>query len=456
VSINRTNKESNALDKERSILYNSFMNAPAGIAILKGDTHIFEYANAFYENLIGRTVTKGKTIHEILPEIEKQGLSHILDTVFTTGKPYIHNALPVDLEKKEKGITERYYLNLVVQPLNDSDGNPEKLFVQIIDVTEQVEVRKQIEESELKFKHLTEVIPHMVWTAKPDGKRDYFNKYILDFTGRTFEELCGDGWQKMISPLDLERTLNCWNHCIHTGEPFKIENRWRHHNGSEYWFLTQAIAQKDKDGKILRWIGTNTNITEQKEFARVLEKKVKKRTYQLYIQNETFKHAEESSKKGSYSFNLTTAKLSYSDNLYRILGYEPNEFKPSLEEFNKHVHPEDKENVASEGQKVLHSKTAEEWQYRMITKTGKVIYIKGTGKVIESNDQLLLVGSLQDVTKDYELNKELQEKEDYLNQVINNAPDAIIVINEKNIINLWNPKTEEIFGWKADEVIGTP
>ena len=64
------------------------------------------------------------------------------------------------------------------------------------------------------------------------------------------------------------------------------------------------------------------------------------------------------------------------------------------------------------------------------------------------------MGTLQDVTKEFELNKELLEKEEYRKQIINNAPDAVVVINEKSIITLWNPKTEEIFGWQAEEVIG--
>ena len=64
------------------------------------------------------------------------------------------------------------------------------------------------------------------------------------------------------------------------------------------------------------------------------------------------------------------------------------------------------------------------------------------------------MGTLQDITKEFELNKELQEKEAYRKEIINNAPDAVIVINEKSIITLWNPKTEEIFGWKAEEVLG--
>lgn len=572
------------LGNERMVLYNSFMNAPAGIAILKGDTHIYEFANSFYEKLFGKKIAIGKTVQEHLPELEQQGIIAILNNVFTTGEPFIGKELPLELNTKGGRILAKFFLDLVVQPLKDENGNVERLLAHIIDVTEQVEARKQIEvanqhlrsaailteniadavvgtdmdyktiswnkgaenlygytseeamgkhakellrtqflsdedknaweknldtigkwrgevvqskidgtlvsvlvsiayvydedgkpigavavnrditgrkkaeekieASEAKFKMLSETIPHMVWTATPDGKKNFFNKYFLEYTGRSFEELKGDGWHKIIFPDDLEKELVQWHHHIKTGEDFKIEKRVRHHNGTYRWHLSHSIAQKNAKGKITGWIGTNTDISDQKSFAEELETKVKERTYQLHIQNETFKHAEESSMQGSYSFNLTTGKLAYSDNLYRLIGYEPNEFEPSLEEFNKHVHPEDRDYVTQAAEKVLASKTADAWHYRMNTKTGALINIKGTGRVIESGDEKLLVGTLQNVTKEFELNRELQEKEEYRRQIINNAPDAVIVINEKSIITLWNPKTEEIFGWKAEEVLG--
>lgn len=322
------------------------------------------------------------------------------------------------------------------------------------DITEEIAASRLITESEAKFRTLSETIPHMVWTATPNGKKNFFNKYFLEYTGLSFDELKEDGWHKIIFPDDLERELAQWRHNIKTGEDFKIEKRVRHHNGTFRWHLCRGIQQKDAKGKITGWIGTNTDITEQKSFSEELETKVNERTYQLHIQNETFKQAEESSMQGSYSFNLTTGKLSYSDNLYRLIGYEPYEFEPSLEEFNKHVHPDDRDYVNQAAEKVLASKTADAWHYRMNTKNGQVINIKGTGRVIKSGDENLLVGTLQDVTKEFELNKDLQEKEEYRTQIITNAPDAVIVINEKNIITLWNPKTEKIFGWKAEEVLG--
>jgi len=411
LSKNKIEESESRSDKERTVLYNSFMNAPAGIVILKGATHIFELANTVYEKLIGRPVAIGKTVREVLPEIEQQGLWHILDNAFATGEPFIANELPVELKKEEESVLEKHYLNLVIQPLKDEKGNVERLLAQIIDITEQVEARKKIEasekrfsnifsqslmaiaifkgaemvvefanepmlnvlgkgnavlnkplleggpelkdqvfpklladvyttgvacegfetkailvrngipvdayfnfvyqpyrdvddtitgitvlatevtekvlakkqiaESEAKFKMLSETIPHTIWTATPDGKKNFFNKYFLDYTGLSFEELKGDGWQKIIFPDDLERELAQWHHALKTGEDFKIEKRIRHHNGTYRWHLSHSIPQKNEEGKITGWIGTNTEI-EGKKFAEELEQKVKERTNFTY------------------------------------------------------------------------------------------------------------------------------------------------------------------------------
>ncbi|MEO6489558.1 MAG: PAS domain S-box protein, partial [Ferruginibacter sp.] len=264
----------------------------------------------------------------------------------------------------------------------------------------------------------------------------------------------GWGWEKLLHPDHINLVMEFVKEAWKKDEVFELTFPLRRYDGEYCWFLTRAYPIKDSNGIIERWIGTNTDITQQKNFAEALETKVKERSYQLHIQNETFKQAEESSLQGSYSLNLTTGNLSYSDNLYRLIGYMPNEFKPSKEEFNKHVHPDDREYVTKAAEKVVQSEKADEWNYRMITKTGTLIHIIGTGRVIEFGDEKLLIGTLQDVTKEFELNEELQEKEAYRKQIINNAPDAVIVINDKGIITLWNPKTEEIFGWRSDEVLG--
>jgi PAS domain S-box-containing protein len=200
---------------------------------------------------------------------------------------------------------------------------------------------------------------------------------------------------------------------------------------SSTWVLSKATAIFDEHRRVCMVLTASTDITAQKvseqkirqseeqlrTLSEQLEMKVKERTEELdvlnktlLIQNETFKQAEESSKQGSYSFNLATGTLIYSDNLYRLLGYKVGEFSPSLEEFNKHVHPDDQEYVTKSAEKVLQTISADDWKYRMIKKDGGLIHIRATGRIISLNNENLLVGTLQDITADVLLKQTLQEK----------------------------------------------
>ena len=217
------------------------------------------------------------------------------------------------------------------------------------------------------------------------------------------------------------------------GEDFKFEKRVRYKNGTYRWHLSHSIAQRDSEGKIIAWIGTNTDITEQKSFAEELETKVQERTEELKIKNQTFEAAEIIAKFGSYNWNTHTGALEYSDNLFRLLDCEPQEFTPSIEKFLSFVHPDDVQQVINNGELTAITGKLVETPYRVITKKGITKHFRSSGNFSGEGIKRLLIGTVQDITNDVM---------------------AVIVIDDKNIINLWNPKTEEVFGWKAAEVLG--
>lgn len=140
-----------------------------------------------------------------------------------------------------------------------------KLILLVIeDVTEMRKSNYRLQASETKFKQLTQTMPHLIWTASPDGKLNFFNQFMLDYTGKTLKSLKGDGWQKIISPDDRERSLEKWKESTETGEEFSIENQLRDHDGNYLWHIGRAVTQLDNQGNILSWVGSYTNIHEQK------------------------------------------------------------------------------------------------------------------------------------------------------------------------------------------------
>jgi two-component system CheB/CheR fusion protein len=120
------------------------------------------------------------------------------------------------------------------------------------------------------FKFLADSIPVIVWTAKPNGDFDYFNSQWYNYTGLTFEQSKGSGWQSVIHPHDLQKVITEWKRCVLSGEPYKLEDRKRNANGIYSSFISDALPFKNNDGKIIAWFGVCTNIEEQK---RDMEKK---------------------------------------------------------------------------------------------------------------------------------------------------------------------------------------
>ncbi len=106
--------------------------------------------------------------------------------------------------------------------------------------------------------------PNPAWMADADGNFYWYNKQWYDYTGTTLEEMQGWGWQKVHHPDYIEIVTEEWQSKLKSRQPFEKVFPLRGKDGKYRWFLTRAMPIKDKNGKIVRWLGTNTDITEHK------------------------------------------------------------------------------------------------------------------------------------------------------------------------------------------------
>ena len=124
--------------------------------------------------------------------------------------------------------------------------------------------REALRESESRFRFLAEAIPVQVWTALPDGRRDYVAERVARYFGVSCEQLLRDGWQDVVHPDDLPRVADRWARALATGEPYNVEFRLRNADGEYRWHLGRALAQLDDAGNVVRWFGTNTDIEDER------------------------------------------------------------------------------------------------------------------------------------------------------------------------------------------------
>jgi PAS domain S-box-containing protein len=261
------------VENEKQKFESIFSEAPAAMAILKGATLIFEKANASYFKFTGERDIIGKPLEEAFPELKKQPYLDIITEVFYTGITFSSKESLVMI-KGANGDPETLsskFFDLTFQRMDGPDGNPYGVFIFATDVSEKVLSRHSIQESEKEFRTLAEAMPQIIFVANPNGEITYFNDKWEQFTGYSFEQTKSWSWSPVHHPEDLDRLITTWNESLTTGKPYQIEYRLKGKNGTYRWFLGRALPVRDNDGRILKWIGTNTDIHDQKILEQKLE-----------------------------------------------------------------------------------------------------------------------------------------------------------------------------------------
>jgi PAS domain S-box-containing protein len=142
---------------------------------------------------------------------------------------------------------------------------------QLLRLQEEAEHRRLKAERDY-FHQLFETTPNLAWTARPDGYIDYVNQRTLDYLSLNGNEIEGWSWQQFVHPDDLPDTVKRWTHSLATGELYEVEMRIRANSIGEYrWHLSRGLPVRNDQGEIVRWVGTTTDIHDQKEARAVLE-----------------------------------------------------------------------------------------------------------------------------------------------------------------------------------------
>jgi PAS domain S-box-containing protein len=169
----------------------------------------------------------------------------------------------------------------------------------IWDAAQRARAEQLLRDSEANFRLLAQAVPIHVWVARPDGTIEWVNDQAYAYTGAARGELQRADWDRLVHPDDRDASTTAWSRGLGKGAGFELEHRMLRHDGVWRWHLVRAMPMRDEAGRVTRWIGTNTDIHEQRqllsEMVRLnatLEDRVEQRTRELRQTEDALRQAQ--------------------------------------------------------------------------------------------------------------------------------------------------------------------
>lgn len=275
-------KAKHSLAESERQFRNLVMQSPVPMTIFRGSEYIIELANTvMFENIWRRNEKDviGKKVLDVFPELIAQKYPTLLNQVFTTGELY-KEIESVAYVRGDDGM-KKFYLDFEYKPLFETDGRVSGIMITVNDVTEKVEARIKIEESERKFRLLADSMPQHIWTSDAAGNLNYFNQSVYRYSGYRPENFDPADWLKIVHEEDKLENTKAWKQSIETGDAFLLEHRFRRYDGEYRWQLSRALPVKDNSGKIQMWVGTSTDIHDLKKHEQLKDDFIKMASHEL-------------------------------------------------------------------------------------------------------------------------------------------------------------------------------
>jgi PAS domain S-box-containing protein len=327
----------------------------------------------------------GRNLFDVFPDnpedataTGERNLRASLDRVLRDRAP---DAMPIqryDIPRRDPadGEFEVRYWKPLNAPVLDAAGNVIYIIHTVEDVTEQVLRQQAAEAGEARFRQIADAIPQMVWSALPSGYHDYYNRRHYEFAGVPTSATIGDNWGSILHPDDLPRTEKAWEHSLRTGEPYEIEYRLRHRSGEYHWMLVRALPIRNEAGDIERWMGTCTDIDDQKTMQAEL------RDAQLRLEG-TLTAAE----IGTWTWDIQADRVHADRNFARIfhVSCDAAGGRP-IGTYLAAIHPDDRPAVEAKVAASLATGKPYEYQFRVRYPDGTIRHIQARGKIDVDSD----------------------------------------------------------------------
>src|SRR5256712_843760 len=277
-----------------------------------------------------------------------------------------------------------------------------------------------LQKSEERFRLIVNTIPGFVCTMSAAGEAEFVSRQVLEYFGKTIEELKNWATNDALHPDDLPRMIDAWRRGIESGQPVDLESRRRRADGVYRWFHLRSRPQCDADGRIVRWYNLTTDIDDRKRAEDAL------RRSEAYLTE-----AQHLSRTGSFGCKVSSGEMFWSEETFRIFGYDRTT-KPAVEAILQRVHPEDKAMVQQQIGRATREGKDCDLEYRLLLpdESVKRVHVVAHAAQDESGGFEFL-GAVMDVTEQWQARAELEKAFEENKRLKDRLHDENVALREK-------------------------
>ena len=350
-----------------------------------------------------------------------------------TGRPY-------DMEYRLIASDGRALWVRELGQMRDSQNDSHELEGVIVDLSHKRSSTDALSERKLWLRQLIDAIPQQIWSIAADGKMEFCNARWREELGLTGEEAHGDGWHRILHPEEKTYVVQAWAETVRTGKPYELRHRHRMADGSFRWFLCRSIPLRDEQSKILRWLGSSTDIQEQKEAEDTLRRS-----------EQRWRGVFDNSKVG---VALQDSSLRYIDAnaaFIKMVGYGLDELRALT--CLEITYEEDRQRYKSYLDEMLGGKRDHfEIEKRYIKKNGELIWARLNGSIVGGEESTFWVVMAEDITEHKRAQLALIYSEQRWRAAFENSSVGITLMDQTGHFLSSNAAFEKMLGYRNDEL----
>ncbi len=303
-------------------------------------------------------------------------------------------------------------------PLRDGAGRISGAVGTLLDITERKHMEQAVRESELQFRMLANAIPQLCWMADSEGWILWYNQRWYDYTGTTPEQMESWGWQSVHDPGVLPNVLERWKNSIASAEPLDMVFPLKGADGRFRPFLTRMMPLRDRSGKVVRWFGTNTDISEQRTIEAALRES-----------EERLRLAQQAAGVGTFDWNLQTGARIWTPELEQMYGVSVGMSTETHVDWESLIHTEDRPTVAGLVDQAISTGQPTGGEWRVVWPDGSLHWIAGRWQVFKDADgkPMRMSGAHIDVTDRKRVEEALRKSRAQMDAALASMTDAMFI-----------------------------